>query len=167
MTPRSRLFACSTLAVAFGFVVAPTATSADIPKDAAKAAVAADVATLQKQLDELSSTQKKNLAVGGRSIALLILNYGGIYTYAKTPLGNWARDTFGYNGYHQWMANRGYAVLQPNYRGSGGYGDAFDEIGRLRSSGEYMRDEPAPQRPGEDRPGFTDVNFEDLDRKDI
>jgi putative membrane protein len=25
---------------------------------------------------------------------ILILNYGGIYTYAETPLGNWARDTF-------------------------------------------------------------------------
>jgi len=26
---------------------------------------------------------------------VLVLNYGGIYTYAETPLGNWARDTFG------------------------------------------------------------------------
>lgn len=28
------------------------------------------------------------------SVHILILNYGGIYTYAETPLGNWARDTF-------------------------------------------------------------------------
>lgn len=27
-------------------------------------------------------------------VHVLILNYGGIYTYAETPLGNWARDTF-------------------------------------------------------------------------
>jgi putative membrane protein len=27
-------------------------------------------------------------------VHILILNYGGIYTYAETPLGNWARDTF-------------------------------------------------------------------------
>ncbi|QDU20396.1 cytochrome c [Urbifossiella limnaea] len=83
MTPRSRLFACSTLAVAFGFVVAPRAVSADLSKDAAKAAVAADVATLEKQLAELSSTQKKNLAVGARGIALLLMNYGDEPTKAQ------------------------------------------------------------------------------------
>lgn len=48
-----------------------------------------------------------------------------------------------------------------------GLRDAIDEIDRLRDSGGYRRDEPAPPRPGDDRPGFTDVNFEDLDRKDI
>lgn len=36
--------------------------------------------------------------------------------------GPWARDYWGYNGYVQWLANRGYAVLQPNFRGSTGYG---------------------------------------------
>jgi len=48
-----------------------------------------------------------------------------------------------------------------------GLRDAFDEIDRLRNSGEYMRDEPAPPRSDDDRPPYTDVNFEDLDRKDI
>ncbi len=36
--------------------------------------------------------------------------------------GPWARDQWGFNGYAQWLANRGYAVLQPNFRGSTGYG---------------------------------------------
>jgi dipeptidyl aminopeptidase/acylaminoacyl peptidase len=36
--------------------------------------------------------------------------------------GPWARDEWGFNGYAQWLANRGYAVLQPNFRGSTGYG---------------------------------------------
>ncbi|MFT3912823.1 MAG: DUF2238 domain-containing protein [Anaeromyxobacteraceae bacterium] len=31
----------------------------------------------------------------GMFLHVLVLNYGGIYTYAETPLGNWARDTFG------------------------------------------------------------------------
>ena len=39
--------------------------------------------------------------------------------------GPWARDSFGYNAVHQWLANRGYAVLSVNYRGSTGFGKAF------------------------------------------
>lgn len=43
--------------------------------------------------------------------------------------GPWARDTWGYNPQAQWLANRGYAVLQPNFRGSTGYGKAFLNAG--------------------------------------
>lgn len=39
--------------------------------------------------------------------------------------GPWAQDTYGYDGEAQWLANRGYAVLQVNYRGSTGYGKNF------------------------------------------
>jgi len=39
--------------------------------------------------------------------------------------GPYARDTWGFNSVHQWLANRGYAVLSVNYRGSTGYGKAF------------------------------------------
>jgi dipeptidyl aminopeptidase/acylaminoacyl peptidase len=49
--------------------------------------------------------------------------------------GPWAQDRFGYNGFAQFLANRGYAVLQPNFRGSTGYGKAYLNAG----NGEWGR----------------------------
>jgi dipeptidyl aminopeptidase/acylaminoacyl peptidase len=43
--------------------------------------------------------------------------------------GPWARDTWGYDSFTQFLANRGYAVLQPNFRGSTGYGKKFLNAG--------------------------------------
>lgn len=43
--------------------------------------------------------------------------------------GPWARDTYGYDPYAQFLANRGYAVLQVNFRGSTGFGKAFVNAG--------------------------------------
>jgi dipeptidyl aminopeptidase/acylaminoacyl peptidase len=45
--------------------------------------------------------------------------------------GPWARDVYGYNPLHQFLANRGYAVLSPNFRSSTGFGKAFLTAGYL------------------------------------
>ena len=39
--------------------------------------------------------------------------------------GPWSRDSWGFNSSHQWLANRGYAVLSVNFRGSTGFGKHF------------------------------------------
>jgi dipeptidyl aminopeptidase/acylaminoacyl peptidase len=43
--------------------------------------------------------------------------------------GPWGRDMFGFHPLHQWLANRGYAVLSVNFRGSTGFGKAFINAG--------------------------------------
>lgn len=55
-----------------------------------------------------------------KGLPLIVMPHGG-------PFG--VRDKLEYNDEVQLLANRGYAVLQPNFRGSGGYGDAFFELG--------------------------------------
>ncbi|MBD58669.1 MAG: S9 family peptidase, partial [Citromicrobium sp.] len=54
--------------------------------------------------------------------------------------GPWARDGYGYNSYHQWLANRGYAVLSTNFRGSTGFGKDFISAGNLEW-GRKMHDD--------------------------
>ena len=54
--------------------------------------------------------------------------------------GPWARDSWGYNGFAQFLANRGYAVLQPNFRASTGYGKKFFDAGN-KEWGQKMQDD--------------------------
>ncbi len=54
--------------------------------------------------------------------------------------GPWARDTWGFNPEVQFLANRGYAVLQMNFRGSTGYGRKFWEAS-FKQWGQKMQDD--------------------------
>ena len=78
-----------------------------------------------------------------------------LHGYLSTPVGSepknlpmvlfvhggpWARDSWGLNATHQWLANRGYAVLSVNYRGSTGYGKEFLNAGN-REWGAKMHDD--------------------------
>lgn len=54
--------------------------------------------------------------------------------------GPWGRDQWGYNSIAQFFSNRGYAVLQPNFRGSTGYGRKFLDAGNLQW-GRKMQDD--------------------------
>jgi dipeptidyl aminopeptidase/acylaminoacyl peptidase len=59
----------------------------------------------------------------------------GLPTLVIPHGGPWARDVWGFNGMAQFFANRGYAVLAPNFRGSTGYGKKFLNAG----NGEWGR----------------------------
>lgn len=67
----------------------------------------------------------------GRRVPLVIHPHGG-------PFG--IHDSWGFDNEAQFLASRGYAVLQPNYRGSGGYGRAFIDQGR-QQWGRAMQDD--------------------------
>ena len=54
--------------------------------------------------------------------------------------GPWARDTWRFNSEVQFLANRGYAVFQPNFRGSTGYGRKFWEAS-FKQWGRAMQDD--------------------------
>ncbi len=67
----------------------------------------------------------------GREKLPLVLNVHG---------GPWHRDAWGLNVEVQWLANRGYAVLQVNFRGSTGYGKSFLNAGDRQWGGKMHDD---------------------------
>jgi len=68
--------------------------------------------------------------VPGKNLPALVVPHGG----------PWGRDQWGYNPLAQFFANRGYAVLMPNFRGSTGYGRKFLDAGNLEW-GRKMQDD--------------------------
>jgi dipeptidyl aminopeptidase/acylaminoacyl peptidase len=68
--------------------------------------------------------------VEAKNLPTLIIPHGG----------PWGRDNWGYNSLAQFFANRGYAVLMPNFRGSTGYGRKFLDAGNLEW-GRKMQDD--------------------------
>lgn len=67
----------------------------------------------------------------GKNLPMVVNVHGG-------PHG--PRDTWDFNWENQMLANRGYAVLQINFRGSGGYGTEFEEAGYLHWGGKMQDD---------------------------
>jgi dipeptidyl aminopeptidase/acylaminoacyl peptidase len=68
--------------------------------------------------------------VDAKGLPLIVFPHGG----------PWARDGWGFNPMAQWLTNRGYAVLQMNFRGSTGYGKKFLNAGN-KQWGMLMQDD--------------------------
>jgi len=91
-------------------------------------------------MEPISYTTRDGLTVEGyitypagiaRENLPLVLNVHG---------GPWARDEWGYNAEAQWLANRGYACLQVNFRGSTGYGKEHLNAGDKEWGGKMHND---------------------------
>ena len=70
------------------------------------------------------------LGGGAKNLPLVMLVQGG----------PWVRDVWGFDPLVQFLANRGYAVLQINYRGSVGYGSDFVDKGKAEVGGAIQDD---------------------------
>lgn len=86
-----------------------------------------------KARDGLTLHGYLTLPVGrdAKNLPLVINPHGGPYGI---------RDTWGFNPEVQFLANRGFAVLQVNYRGSGGYGQWFETAGHKKWGLEMQND---------------------------
>src|SRR5690606_19867739 len=81
-------------------------------------------------------------------LSLPMASTGDDPTRPKQPLplvlnvhgGPWVRDYWGYDAEHQLLANRGYAVLSVNYRGSTGFGKKFANAGNKEWAGKMHDD---------------------------
>jgi dipeptidyl aminopeptidase/acylaminoacyl peptidase len=93
--------------------------------------------TPRPEFDEYKLTESKPVVIPARD-GLKLVGYLTLPTGVEPrnlPLllnphgGPWARDDWGFDPFTQWLANRGYAVLQVNFRGSTGFGKTFLNAG--------------------------------------
>lgn len=67
-------------------------------------------------------------------------NPSGLPMIVRVHGGPWSRHTWGYNEEVQWLANRGYAVLEVNFRGSAGYGKHYLHAGNRQWGNKILKD---------------------------
>jgi dipeptidyl aminopeptidase/acylaminoacyl peptidase len=92
------------------------------------------------QMQPISFTARDGLALHGYLTLPVGVAPRDLPTVLLVHGGPWGRDAWGYRASTQWLANRGYAVLQINFRGSTGYGKAFMNAGD-REWGGKMHDD--------------------------
>ena len=92
------------------------------------------------QMEPISYKAKDGLTVHGYLTKPVGVEAKNLPTVLLVHGGPWARDTWGYSPLTQFLANRGYAVLQVNFRGSTGYGKAFLNAGNKEWAGKMHQD---------------------------
>jgi dipeptidyl aminopeptidase/acylaminoacyl peptidase len=92
------------------------------------------------QKEPIEFTAKDGLTIRGYLTRPVGLESKNLPCVLLVHGGPWARDSWGYDPMTQWLANRGYAVLQVNYRGSTGYGKKFLNAGNREWAGKMHQD---------------------------
>ena len=92
------------------------------------------------QMEPISFKAKDGLTIHGYLTKPVGVEAKNLPTVLLVHGGPWARDNWGYNPLVQFLANRGYAVLQVNFRGSTGYGKAFLNAGNREWAGKMHQD---------------------------
>ncbi|MFC0268814.1 S9 family peptidase [Kushneria aurantia] len=117
--PETRLFDRDSRKLTLLFVSRPELTGAPLAGMTPLEITARDGLTLTAYLSLPRGSDAEGFTAPERPLPMVLLVHGG----------PWARDDYGSNGMHQWLANRGYAVLSVNYRGSTGFGKSFTAAG--------------------------------------
>ena len=92
------------------------------------------------KMEPITYTSRDGLTIHGYLTLPVGLDPKNLPVVINPHGGPWARDRWGFNPQVQWMANRGYAVLQMNFRGSTGYGRTFWEKS-FKQWGKTMQDD--------------------------
>ena len=92
------------------------------------------------QIEPVEYPAKDGLMIRGYLTKPIGIEAKNLPTVLLVHGGPWARDNWGYNPQAQWLANRGYVVLQVNYRGSTGYGKKFLNAGNREWAGKMHQD---------------------------
>lgn len=92
------------------------------------------------QMKPISYTARDGLTIHGYLTVPVGVSAENLPTVLLVHGGPWGRDTWGFDPEAQWLANRGYAVLQVNFRGSTGYGKQFVNAGNREWAGKMHDD---------------------------
>ncbi|MCI0699548.1 MAG: S9 family peptidase [Planctomycetia bacterium] len=92
------------------------------------------------QMEPISYKSQDGLTIHGYLTKPVGVEAKNLPTVLLVHGGPWARDNWGFNPLVQFLANRGYAVLQVNYRGSTGYGKSFLNAGNKEWAGKMHQD---------------------------
>jgi len=76
-------------------------------------------------------TDKQKQGIPDKPLPLVFMPHGG----------PWGRDYWSFDSRHQWLTNRGYAVLSVNFRASTGFGKGFVNAGNLEWGGKIIQDQ--------------------------
>jgi dipeptidyl aminopeptidase/acylaminoacyl peptidase len=112
------------------FSARPNLEGAPLPKTHARVIKSRDGLNLVSYLTLPPQSDPNNDGVPTKPLPMVLLVHGG----------PWYRESFAYSPPAAWLANRGYAVLSPNFRGSTGFGKAFVNAGDKEWAGKMHDD---------------------------